>query len=227
MLASLITDLEDRPFSPTLRFTSASPSIPPPQPENPYFAGLQCRLAHASDTIPRKIRSAIAKAPYSKKATSDLLEWVGSPEGDNSRYFVQTAQAVDVIRGGVKVNALPEIVSAIVNYRIDVSSSVKETQDRLVNGFLRPLAERYNLTLDAFGRTGEVIGSKGLVTVRGIGPLEPAPVSPSTIDDPRWRTLAGTVRHVFGNDSVVAPGLEVGNTDTQFVRRSISFRSLD
>lgn len=151
-----------------------------------------------------------------------MLDWVVSPQGDDSRYFVQTSQAVDVIRGGVKVNALPEIVSALVNYRIDVSSSVAEHQQRLVDDIFAPFAKRHDLTLDAFDAGVVVNGSKGhasIVTVRGFGPLEPAPVSPKTVEDARWRLLAGTTRHVFGEDSVVAPGLEGGNTDTQFVRR--------
>lgn len=221
LLASLITDLEAKPFKPDLVFSAYSGSSSAPKAENPYFEGLQCRLAHAPASIPGPVRSAITKAPFSSSSLRSLLAWVVAPHGDDSRYFVQTSQAVDVIRGGVKVNALPEVTSALVNYRIDVSSSVRETQRRLTTDIFAPFAERFDLTLDAFDQGTIVVGSKGrasVVTVRGFGPLDPAPVSPATVDDPRWRLLAGTTRQVFGDDSVVAPGLEGGNTDTQFVR---------
>ena len=38
--------------------------------------------------------------------------------------FVGTTQAIDLIQGGVKVNALPESAWAIINHRISVIRSV-------------------------------------------------------------------------------------------------------
>lgn len=35
------------------------------------------------------------------------------------RSLLGTTQAVDLIEGGVKVNALPEVASAVVNHRIE------------------------------------------------------------------------------------------------------------
>lgn len=42
-------------------------------------------------------------------------------------------QAVDVISGGFKANALPETVNVLVNNRISVESSVQETLDHIMS----------------------------------------------------------------------------------------------
>lgn len=44
--------------------------------------------------------------------------------GPAERYLVTTSQAVDLIGGGVKVNALPETSYFVVNYRVSVDSTV-------------------------------------------------------------------------------------------------------
>lgn len=41
-----------------------------------------------------------------------------------TRSMLGTTQAVDIVRGGVKINALPETVKAVVNYRIDAERCV-------------------------------------------------------------------------------------------------------
>ena len=46
---------------------------------------------------------------------------------DNTRLVLKATQAVDVIEGGVKVNALPKSAHAIVNHRIAPYSSVAKT----------------------------------------------------------------------------------------------------
>jgi Gly-Xaa carboxypeptidase len=46
---------------------------------------------------------------------------------------MQTSQAVDVITGGVKVNALPERTEVIVNHRINVGESPQTAFDRVAS----------------------------------------------------------------------------------------------
>lgn len=41
-----------------------------------------------------------------------------------TRSILGTTQAVDLVKGGVKINALPETVKAVVNYRIDTERYV-------------------------------------------------------------------------------------------------------
>lgn len=52
------------------------------------------------------------------------------------------------------------------------------------------------------------------ITVTSTVNLEPSPVT--DFKDERYKWVAGTLRAVFGEDVVVAPVLEVGNTDTKF-----------
>ncbi len=110
-----------------------------------------------------------------KKALKELQDWfVEGSSADGTlmaglgKAMVSTTQAVDIINGGVKVNALvsqvivkctskkltscqPEVVSAVVNHRISVASSVKELQKHLIK-VLSPVAAKYDLSLEAFGK---------------------------------------------------------------------------
>ncbi|EEB86907.1 hypothetical protein MPER_15977, partial [Moniliophthora perniciosa FA553] len=95
--------------------------------------------------------------------------------------LLKTTQAVDIIQGGVKVNALPELASVIINHRIAEhrwKHSTSAVQEHLTNLVL-PIAIENNLTVSAFGRNvsagtgGRVILSDALYSA-----LEPSPVSP-------------------------------------------------
>ncbi|WFC94465.1 Gly-Xaa carboxypeptidase [Malassezia brasiliensis] len=68
---------------------------------------------------------------------------------ENTRLVLKTTQAVNVIEGGVKVNALPESAQAIVNHRIAPYSSVAETQNRYKK-LLAPIAKSLELSFTAF-----------------------------------------------------------------------------
>ena len=49
----------------------------------------------------------------------------------------------------------PEIVTAVVNHRISLASSVQETQDHVIDTIM-PVAEEFNLALEAFGKDVEL-----------------------------------------------------------------------
>ncbi|WFD41773.1 Gly-Xaa carboxypeptidase [Malassezia psittaci] len=100
-----------------------------------------------------------------------------SPE---ARSLLKTTQAVDLIQGGVKVNALPESAKATVNHRIATYSSINETQNRYKE-VLTPLANKMGLSLEIFGK--EILSpskeARGAVVVRHAhAPLEVAETSP-------------------------------------------------
>lgn len=104
--------------------------------------------------------------------------------------MISTTQAVDVISGGVKVNALPELVTALVNYRIDFSESINSTQKH-VERVLRKEAKKMGLDFYGFGQDKGKSGK--YVAVEIFGPaLEPAPRSP--MEGEAWELFAGTVR---------------------------------
>ena len=50
--------------------------------------------------------------------------------GLEQRFGFQTTQAVDLISGGVKINALPEQASAVINHRIEVTVSTADAVRR-------------------------------------------------------------------------------------------------
>jgi len=139
------------------------------------------------------------------------------------RAMVRTSTAVDMIRGGDKVNSLPENASVVVNHRIALHDSVRGVKDYYI-ALLTPWARKWQFNLDAFGtedrnRRDSTLHSDnntdcGDVTLTAQYELESSPVSDP--DDERFRWLAGTIKGVFGDDVVVAPELLTGNTDTRY-----------
>ena len=123
-----------------------------------------------------------------------------------------TTTAIDVINGGVKVNALPEVVTILINHRIDFSESIKTTHDHL-SKILGKVAKKYDLQLSAFANSN-VTGR--YITAENFGPaLEPAPLTPT--QGGIWDLFAGTIKAVFpgpdGQERIVAPWASTGNTD--------------
>ena len=110
-----------------------------------------------------------------------------------NKAMLGTTLAVDVIQGGVKVNALPEIVKAQVNFRIDFTESIKSTQDHVAK-VLSKVAKKNGLQLSAWeGKDGDKdLGGRYIkVEIMGLA-LEPAPRTPSS--GGVWDLFAGTVK---------------------------------
>jgi Gly-Xaa carboxypeptidase len=156
------------------------------------------------------------------------------------RYTLQTSQAADLIRGGVKTNALPEKISAVVNYRVALHMTPDQLRERAVR-IISPIAKSHNVSLHVsfpgvvdskdnfFG--GE--GDRTLVLSPLNEPLSPAPISPSDpLSSKVWARFAGVARSVFeshpnplvksetqagSSPTVVVTGdIMTGNTDTRF-----------
>lgn len=190
-------------------------------PQNPVLLYLQCMAVNSGNKIPSLTRKAILRAGFDKFANSQVLKLVRS--NPLVRYLVQTSQAIDLIRGGEKVNALPEEVKVMVNHRILVESSLSHVRSRFTQRVLA-LAQKHSLRAESFGETiYEPKESKGRVVVSDYSAgLDPAPVSPS--DDTIWKYIAGTTRHVFedlvfGNLTypvITAPAIMPANTDTRY-----------
>jgi len=209
ILSSAIVELESNPHPPTLTRTT------------PYYSTLLCQAAHAPE-MPLLLRTLLLQSVRSDRALDRALELLLAD--DSTRYIrstLSTTQAINVINGGVKVNALPERAQAIVNHRIHTDSSTQEVADRLTKS-LRPIAKVHNLTFEAFGITDKITGSGG--TLRLEDPFntwrEPAPLTPT--NSPAWRVFSGTIRQTYAagygahmdNKIFVAPTLMPFNTDT-------------
>ncbi|EPQ56640.1 carboxypeptidase S [Gloeophyllum trabeum ATCC 11539] len=203
ILASLITRLEDNPHVPHLYRDGA------------YYKQLQCHAEHDSK-LPATLRRMIKESRESDAALRQLeAELVASLP--TFKAIAGTTQAVDVIEGGVKVNALPEQAHVIVNHRIADYSSVKEVQDRF-SGVIKPVVEKFNLSLDAFGTLYGDESNPGHVRLSDAfgNALNPAPVTPTSGDV--YEFMSGTILATLGRSfreresktrAVVAPGLSL------------------
>ncbi|TXT13297.1 hypothetical protein VHUM_00664 [Vanrija humicola] len=229
--ALLIAELERNPYTPTLG------------PKAPVYGYLQCAAAYAPD-IPSKLKRTVAAAASGcKKAAKALPELVietslggsgrvGAGQGSAERALMSTTQAVDMIAGGVKVNALPELVTTFVNHRLDISSSVAELKARIWHTLL-PTAKELGLAVVGFGRSYTPDKPRGTVYLessRLSQDLEPAPITDTTLANPAWRVFAGTARGLWASrqeisngtlvdlapedELIMAPFMTTGNTDT-------------
>jgi Gly-Xaa carboxypeptidase len=83
----------------------------------PVYDTLQCIAQHAK-SLPEQIRKLLKASAYSNEALEAIQSIVLNDRTLKS--LVGTTQAVDLIHGGVKSNALPEQAWAVVNHRISV-----------------------------------------------------------------------------------------------------------
>ena len=211
MLATVIKQLEVNPHAPSLNRSGV------------YYSQLQCRAVHDPSLSPQ-LRSLISRSRTSDKALHALERHLA----ETDRLFpalAGTTQAADIIRGGVKTNALPERAEAIVNHRIDVHSSVNALQRRIV-AVVKPIAAQYGLTFEAFGNADFAmkpagVESSGVLRITDAfgTALEPAPVTPLGDSGP-FQLLSGTIIGVLGASNrtgydkkvFIAPGMSTGNT---------------
>lgn len=189
--------------------------------KNPILNYLQC-LAVNSDKLPSLTKKVILRAGFDKLANSKIVLFLRN--NPLTKYLITTSQAIDIIDGGEKANALPEHVKVVVNHRVNIETTIQELQDHFVSRVLT-LAEKYDLLLEAFGETiyEPTVPGKGsfVVDVLGHEGLEAAPVTPA--NDTVWKYLAGTTRHVFEDlvftnltyPVIMAPSIMPANTDTR------------
>ncbi|KAG6334184.1 hypothetical protein ID866_4899 [Astraeus odoratus] len=181
------------------------------------FATVQC-LAEYSPVFPDDLRTLARKAAKDGAALAKLKDGLAklSP---TMKAMMGTTQAVDVIEGGVKVNALPERATALVNHRIAEHSSVADLQQHLAD-VLSPVAERHDLALRAFGKTIRGGNSGELVVSDAFGTaVEPSPITP--VGYGPYSVFSGTIKATMMSSKlynaaevIVSPALSLGNTDT-------------
>lgn len=205
--SDLITLLESNPFKSNF------------QVDSPLFGMLTCVAEH-SELLPKQLRKHILSAPKSsesKKVVGDFLS--------NHKLFrdlIRTTRAVDIFKGGIKANALPEVSTFLANHRIDIHSSVAETVAADV-AYAKQIADKYGYGLFYNGSFSVPETELGYIEINVEKSLEPAPVSPSS--GPVWDILAGTIQDVFqngvfaGRDDVqlyISTTMMSGNTDTRY-----------
>lgn len=104
----MITALESNPHSLDLTRTSTA------------FQQVKCEAVHGP-SFPPIIRNLVERAEYDDTALDVLARALVDLDGMQGRVYealISTTQAVDLVSGGVKVNALPERSEVVVNHRI-------------------------------------------------------------------------------------------------------------
>lgn len=212
MVSDLILEIENSPFE--LIFTDA----------NPTFRQYRCMAEHSTD-IDADFKADIINAGEDAEANKRVRDYIDQDRW--LKYYIKTSQAVDVIRGGAKSNALPESVQVTINHRVAIEQSVWDVVDKDLKNS-ETIAKRYNLGLIhqfANGTEVEVLPPtpNGYFTFSHNEGLEPAPVTP--INDAHWAIFGGNIRHVYEEISqagkytdspiIVSPGIATGNTDTK------------
>lgn len=181
---------------------------------HPLISELSCFATYSPDvdTHTRKKWLSLASSEderqsLAKEFSSDRFQ----------RSSIITTQAVDVIGGGVKVNALPEVVEVTTNYRINLDSSVSSVLDRYIE-IAALVAKRNGLGLLRNNETLITPTDNGALKVSSRQSLEPVPSSPTS--GRIWDLIGGITRHVYEDllgmgPLYFSPSLISGNTDTR------------
>ncbi|KAH3681211.1 hypothetical protein WICPIJ_007824 [Wickerhamomyces pijperi] len=215
IVADLITVIENDPFPGKLG------------PKNPTLNHLQC-IAKYSTEFDEQLRSDIFNAGKIEDgdsgANSRVIEYLSGIR--SLKYNVRTTQAIDIIHGGVKSNALPEYTKITINHRVGFESTVEETIEKIVKN-VQTVAKKYQLGLSV---VNEAEGAEQTIfeeTPNGkfqvlVGfSLKPSRVSP--VDNDSFDIFRGTIKHIIKDyvypdlpsEPVVAGNLNSGNTDTR------------
>ncbi|KAJ5388709.1 carboxypeptidase yscS [Penicillium cosmopolitanum] len=181
--------------------------------KNPIFDFLECAAVHAPErSFPMKIRNKLERVENGESTAQLQL----AKALDEMRYFFRTSQSVGKINGGVKINAIPELASTMVNLRLAVDSSVAEVQNHY-ESLIRPIARKHGMSFQGFyTKTPE---DRRKISLSAFDALEPAPVSP--VEAEAFQVLAGTIRNTLkplikDQSLIVTPYLMPANTDTKF-----------
>ncbi|KAL2808408.1 hypothetical protein BJX63DRAFT_409386 [Aspergillus granulosus] len=207
----------------TLENTELDIFTPNLGPDHPSRRMLECQVRHSPQYVEDWLPSALESDDYAAAA-----EAIAQSRGQGIRFTLQSSQAADIFNGGVKSNALPEKIQAVVNYRVGLHQTPELVQAR-AERIIAPIVEKHNLTWSKMSVSDNeeadvAEGSGGHLALVFSSPLNPAPVSPTDIEtSPVWARFAGVTRSVFesvpnlkGKTVVVSGDIMTGNTDTRF-----------
>ncbi|KAJ7032940.1 hypothetical protein C8F04DRAFT_1184635 [Mycena alexandri] len=191
ILAALVTTVEANPPPFTL------------STKNPFSTFVGCLAEYG--TIDAELKNLLAYEETWPEAAALMAE---RDPADGAR--LSTTQAVDIVSGGVKVNALPEAAYAVVNHRVSADDSVQGVYDRYVE-LLTPEVAKFNLSIVPVGESPPADATRYLQLSSPYG-AEASPVT--SAEGSAWDIFAGTSLHLFP-DAIVAPYLSTGGTDTR------------
>ncbi|CAI7656404.1 unnamed protein product [Penicillium discolor] len=218
IISEIVVALEANPYQPKIIRDS------------PIHKRLICQARYSPNTQP-KVEELLQKNDF------DALAAEFASTSSLNRFVVQTSQAIDLINGGVKINAMPEVVTLAANYRVAHHERPVQVQHKAIQ-VIANVVEKYGLQVDAFKGDKEYqdyvaelypsdmlhhsdlkrrdeVDYNGTLVIRATK-AGAAPVSP--VSGPVWDVFSGTIQHAFAtDDKTVVPVGDVmtGNTDTR------------
>ena len=100
----------------------ANPIRPHLERGTPIYGTIQCVGQYAKN-FPAHLRALVKTSVHSDRALSKLeAELIKDP---TYGALIGTTQAIDLVQGGVKSNALPEEAWAVINHRVATQRSVR------------------------------------------------------------------------------------------------------
>jgi Gly-Xaa carboxypeptidase len=217
ILSEIVVQLESNPYKPKLIEGS------------PIHSHYICQARYSPDANPKITK--LVKSGDLETLTEELASIERA-----IRYRLQTSQAVDLIAGGAKINAMPEKIRIGVNHRVAPHDTISTVKNKILED-IKPTVKKYSLAVKAFEEdqvTGlemfnlaESVDYNGTLTLTVSEPTLAAPISP--MHGKVWETFSGSIQHTFAfaNGTVVPVGeLMTGNTDTRHYLSKCKLASL-
>ncbi|KAJ6445082.1 vacuolar carboxypeptidase Cps1 [Purpureocillium lavendulum] len=217
IMSQLVNKLEANPYKPHII------------KDGPVHQHLQCTARYSPDAFP-------GLGGLLDNGDLDKVAKIFSDARVDTHYLITTSQAVDMISGGQKINAMPEVITLGVDYRVAPQDSTAKVQHNAFK-FAHEVFSPYGIKIKAFEGDesykkyvaeqhpsalhdieskyeDEYNGTLTLFTKKDVS--NATPVSPTK--GPIWDAFAGTIRHTFaakGKTIVPAGETMTGNTDTR------------
>lgn len=208
IISSLVKKIESEKFP--LWFTE----------KNPVSQWHQCAAQYSLE-MDNSLRYDFLNAMNDEGSNARVIEYLLQTGGRSMEYLLRTSQAVDIIHGGFKSNALPETVSVLINSRVALESTVNETMTKFINQ-LKEISNENDLGLEYNGDELIKPTEHGTFFVELVVGKDPAPPAPN---NDAWKHFAGTVKSFYediifptkleedSTELVIAPTIMSGNTD--------------
>ncbi|KAK8853126.1 hypothetical protein IAR55_003827 [Kwoniella newhampshirensis] len=175
--------------------------------DHPYYHYLQCVVEHGD---PKLVPSWLEKGLSDPEDLDEVAKRVQEIVGTTERWLLTTTRAVTRISGGIKNNVLPDEAHFLVNSRLEATTTPEIYLQTIIDTVV-PQAQKLDLTVH-FRNETLYTGSSGILTINPTALLSAAPIT--SWKTPQWSTLSSAVRATWGPETVTAPSLATGNTDT-------------
>ena len=168
VMSQALTDLGNQPFS-----LAISPSVKDFMAQIAPFSTFVNKLALTNLWLFKPLVFKI----YSSSAPGNAM--------------IRTTMVPTIIRGGEKSNVVPNIVTAVINYRLLPGTSIQDVIEHTQNAINNPL-----IKIRPLSQQKEATG-----------------VSP--IDNDAYRHISNAIHLNFGDSTIVTPFLMIGGTDSR------------